>query len=424
MKIIIVSSEFPPSLVANARRPALLAREMLARGHSVEVITRDPEGPERCSEWSDEPGLIVHRLPDPVAGWRRRWDRYRLVRGLLKRLWPDRQILWVIRAALRLRKMNDSATVVACINPESMLLLRWLVPSRGLYFVFDYLESVTPFRRHVQYDITPHRQLRGIMFRIERATLRRADQVVFSCSENRSAYISEQLCNAEDSRYIPFCCDPNPHAEEDLPCDGSMVISYTGYFNRDRSPEVILKGLRAFLDAEPAAAKHVVLNCYGNGLGLHQHLASDLKLEGIVNDCGTVKHEEMIRICAESHLLLLVASSKHRLFFPSKVVEYVAARRPVLALIPTELELAAMLRRCGHSDWICPEADVSAVAGRLRKTWHLFQSGDLGKRLPISEEVMPGRFVERWEESLNVSRPTRAESVKRSSPSRILTEEQ
>jgi len=407
MKLIIVSSEFPPSRIANARRPALLAREMHACGHSVEVITREPVHSTTTGalEWKDESGIVVHRIPDPVIAWRKKWGRVRVVRGLLNRLWPDDQLVWVFQAARWLRKMKGSATVVANILPVSMILLRWLVPSRRFYFVYDYLESVTPFRRQVPHDSVLHRQLAGLLGRIERDVLSRSDRVVFTCSENRAAYISDGLCDAERSVYIPQYCDPNPYAEADLPCDGKMIISYVGYFNRDRSPETFLSGLRTFLDQQPDAAQHTVVNCYGNGLGLHQHLVAVLHLEGIVNDCRTLDYDEILPISAKSHILLLVTSPKHRLFFPSKVAEYITARRPVLALVPPESEVEAALRQSGRDDWICPEEDAGAVADCLSQAWRMFQAGELGHRLPVCEETVPAHFNSAWKAVLGLDQP-------------------
>jgi len=402
MKLIIVSSEFPPSRIANARRPALLAREMHACGHSVEVITRVPmhsavTGP---MEWKDESGIVVHRIPDPVIAWREKWGQVRVVRGLLNRLWPDDQLVWVFQAARCLRKMKGSATVVASILPASMLLLRWLVPSRRFFFVYDYLESVTPFRRQVPHDLTPHRQLTGVLARMERLTLARTDRIVFTCDENRTAYISAGMCNAEKSFYIPQYCDPNPYAEGNLPCDGKMVISYVGYFNRDRSPETFLVGLRRFLDQEPAAAHRMEVNCYGNGLGLHQHLESELHLEGVVNDCGMLDYDEILSVSANSHVLLLVVSPQHRLFFPSKVSEYTAACRPILALVPPESEVTEELHQRGRGEWICPYDDARAVAICLLKAWRLFQSGALSRPSAACVEMMPAHFSPVWESVL------------------------
>lgn len=407
MKLIIVSSEFPPSRIANARRPALLAREMHACGYPVEVITREPVHSVSAGplEWNDEPGIVVHRIPDPVVVWRGKWGRIRIVRAVLNRIWPDDQLFWVFRAACCLRKMKGPATVVASILPVSMILLRWLVPSRRFYFVYDYLESVTPFRRQVPHDSVLHRQLAGLLARIERSALSRADRVVFTCSENRATYISDGLCAAERSVYIPQYCDPNPYADTNVPCDGNMIISYVGYFNRDRSPEVFLSGLRAFFDREPDAAHRTVVNCYGNGLGIHPHLVSVLHLEGIVNDCGTLDYDEILPVSAGSHILLLVASPKHRLFFPSKVSEYIAARRPVLALVPPESEITEALRQSGRGDWICPDDDAGAVADCLSKAWRMFQAGELGRPLPVCEKTVPAHFNSVWKTVLGLDQP-------------------
>src|SRR6185312_7698921 len=51
--------------------------------------------------------------------------------------------------------------------------------------------------------------------------------------------------------------------------------------------------------------------------------------------CDPVSYEESLRLmCTADALLIIDAPFEHNVFFPSKLVEYLWARRPILALTP------------------------------------------------------------------------------------------
>jgi hypothetical protein len=122
----------------------------------------------------------------------------------------------------------------------------------------------------------------------------------------------------------------------------------------------------------------------------------ELKLEGVVDIGPILGYDEILRVLAASHVLLLVSSQQHRLFFPSKLVEYLAACRPILALSPVGSEVEALLQRNGRGAWICRENDESAVARCVSEAWRAFQSGELSKRLPACPEIITGSYTRIW----------------------------
>ena len=403
MKIVIVTALFPPSQFANALRPFLLAREMLSSGHSVEVITSYTTSLPNSKKINchGKSGIVVHYIDDIMLAFQRKPLVWKIFNPLLKRLWPDSKLLWVFQAARSLRKINGEVKVVVCINPVSALLFPWLVRSKRFRFVFDYLESVTPFRTQVPFEMFPHRQLVGLLSRIEKITLSKSDTIVFTCEENRLSYISDGLCYANKTIYIPHYCDPNPYVFGQIPSEGKLVISYVGFFNRDRSPFSFLSGLRLLLDRKPDSTNSLCVNLYGNGLGEYSYLIKDLCLEGLVKDCGMVDYDEGRQINANSHVLLLVTSPVHKLFYPSKIAEYIAARRPILALMPPDSEVAVLLRRSEREEWLCDYDDPVTVANCLYNIWEKFEEGKLSTLLPEYEEALTAHYTPIWEQVLS-----------------------
>jgi len=413
VNLTIVSYYFPPSRIANARRPALLARELARSGHTVRVLTcgGDPAGGEAAEMGVDCPGVRVERIADPTVAWRRRWSRSRLLKSVLRRMWPDEALFWVLAVVRRLRSVPPGGPVLVMVLPVSSLLVPFLLRRTGVDVIVDYLESVTLFRRQVPYEFLPHRRMLHLLELLERAALRRARGAVFTSGVNRDAYVRAGLVDRERSRYIPHACDPNPLAGSRLSCDGPLVIAHVGYFNRDRSPEVFLRGLACFLRRKPEAACRLRVDLFGNGLGPHHGLGVSLGLDSVIRERGETDYEDCLAAIARSHVLLLVASSCHTLFFPSKLPEYLAARRPILALLPPDSDARPLLSEAGRNDWVCDEDSTDSVAQSLEGLWIRFLDGTLGHALPVYDRALFGRHLQTWVDALRELAPFSSSEV-------------
>jgi len=250
--------------------------------------------------------------------------------------------------------------------------------------------------------MTPHRQLAKFLRKLEKYSLSRAKRAVFTSSENRNEYVSLGLCPYEKTIYIPHYSDSNAFAVADLPFSAELVITYVGYFNRDRSPKAFLEGLRKLLQREPESETKIRVNIYGNGLGVYSNIVDELGLQNVVNDCGFVDRERVSEITAFSHVLLLVTSPQHKLFFPSKVVEYIVARRPILALLSPESEVVSLLKESGRDQWICSYDNPDQVADCLSRLYQLHEAGELTKILPEYQYVLTNQYTPTWEKVFEV----------------------
>ncbi len=404
MRVLIVTRFFPPSSVANARRPFLLAKALGRRGHDVVVATAgDRPGVEAAG-----PGVRVVRVADPVMVWRQRWGRRRLVRTLVHRLWPDEAVLWVMAARRWIRAgAEDRELGVVYVHPVSALLLP-ACRTPAVPWVVDYLESVSPFRRAVPHEYLPHRWLGRWVEAFERKALRRTRGAVFTSRANLQAVVSLGWIHPERATYIPFACEPIPGANEPFRTASTLVMAHLGYFNRDRSPEALLKGLAEFLRRVPRARGRIRLDLFGNGLGPFAPLPEKLGLGDAVAVLGEREYGEIVHRFVDAHLLVLVASPTHNLFYPSKLAEYLAARRPILALVPPASEAHEVLRASGRDRWVrAYDAPPAEVADCLMEAWSEFEAGRLGFPLPEWRPALFEEHVDRWVAVLEAARAGR-----------------
>jgi glycosyltransferase involved in cell wall biosynthesis len=384
MKVLIVTVAFPPSPHANAKRPFFVAKAMLEAGWQVEVLTTRDGMPDSAVEVLDHPGCRITRLPDPVSDAKAALtSKPRLARILHLAangmLWPDFHRLWVRKVIRAIRERQGGYDrVLAFVFPASLFLTgkeRDLVDER---WTFDMQEPVStqykryPRRSAMQRLLTPRLE------RLELHTLHRAGAVIFTADTNRRTSIAEGLVPAERAIHIPFFFEPETFSGPTEVASG-FQITYFGNFDLrgHRNPATFLESLALFLERNPQARDVTRFVFHGSWLPEHDSIIARHGLMDVVSIREPVPfHEYLVRV-RQSPMLLLVAAAEHNLFMPSKVIEYIATGRPVLAFAPKDSEVAGVLTAAGMDQFICGEGDSNEGAAALERLWKLHQQGQM-----------------------------------------------
>jgi hypothetical protein len=155
---------------------------------------------------------------------------------------------------------------------------------------------------------------------------------------------------------------------------GSIVITYTGFFMGNQTPEYFLRGMRLYIDKHPES--RLRFRIVGDP-GVHSDMPARLGLADSVEILGSVPFKEVRRWQLDSDILLLLLPPQpgNELKNPSKTVEYLLARRPVLAVAPpgdlTDLieRLEAGYTATHDAESVCAaleEACMDIHSGRFR----------------------------------------------------------
>jgi hypothetical protein len=83
-------------------------------------------------------------------------------------------------------------------------------------------------------------------------------------------------------------------------------------------------------------------------------------------------------------LLVIDAPADDSLFLPSKLIDYLPLRRPILGLTPPRGASADLIRRLGYPV-VAPD-DETAIAGQIEALLDLKQAGRLGAS-PVHDTV-------------------------------------
>ena len=158
---------------------------------------------------------------------------------------------------------------------------------------------------------------------------------------------------------------------------GPVRLVYTGrFYDGVRTPLPLLRALAQMNARQPLAGTLDVTFVGPHVTGFSRD-ASVLGLEAFVHFRDRVSNEEAAAIAGDADALLVIDAPTHgpSPFLPSKLVEYLPLRKPMLGITPVEGASAALLTRLGCA--IAPPDDADAIASALSDLVHRSREGTL-----------------------------------------------
>jgi glycosyltransferase involved in cell wall biosynthesis len=120
-------------------------------------------------------------------------------------------------------------------------------------------------------------------------------------------------------------------------------------------------------------------------------LVEKLHLSSVVRTIGRVNYEESIRHIRLATVCVLVeADCGEGIYLPSKLADYIVAKKPILALSPSVGVLADMVKHGGIIR--ASPNDEKSIAEAIGKLYKAFQNGRLHEYTPPEE--LPSYFEE------------------------------
>lgn len=385
--MLVIAHAFPPCGGAGVQRTAKTVKYLSLDGWDVTVLTVDPRsyGVHDPSYDRDVPAQIV-RTPffDPVAqltqgsGAARSTTtralprRRSVVRAFSRQAWaafdrhlliPDRFITWyprAVRAALVQHRERAYDVVYATGDPYSAYLIAMRVAKRtGTPFVIDMRDpwTLVPYRSEKLSVLRA-----ALERRLEARVLEACTACVFA---NRAieAYAEAYPTLADKFQYIPNGYDPEDFDGVEPKRFERFTLVHNGSFLPGyRTPHTLLNAVSAIVRDEPRRRGRLQILMVGK-IGEERAFAERLGLQDVVSHTGYLPHRESLSYVLGADALLLVGGA-HRWEETGKVYEYLAAGRPILALVEPDGAAADLLRRFDAAR-VVPRDSVAATASAL-----------------------------------------------------------
>jgi len=170
-----------------------------------------------------------------------------------------------------------------------------------------------------------------------------------------------------------------------------LRILHAGFFFGVRSPRPFLEALSRLLADRPELRDVIEARFVGGFRAADRVWAETLGLGEAVRIDGFLPHDQALAAMKQADALLLLIPRGQGLglsVLSGKIFEYLAAERPVLALVPPEGVAADLLRSTGFARIADPD-DVPAIRAQLEDLVEAWRAGGLGDR------VLPAYLRER-----------------------------
>ncbi|MGZ3504343.1 MAG: glycosyltransferase [Vulcanimicrobiaceae bacterium] len=378
-RVLLIAHIFPPETGAGALRPGHLAKYLPDFDWEATVLTRttaEPSFPVRIVTAGEIGASMQNRVrasfDNAGAG---EYSPFRSALRAAKEfmLFPDRQATWVPRAlerASQLLRDEQFDAILGTALPASVHVIGGLLARRSkIPWIADYRD---PWAGNAYVVKGPLRK--ALEETAERNLLSRAAAIT-TISEPIASVLRD-FHRRDDIHVIPNAYDPS---DWDSLCGISprrFELCYTGsMYEGKRSPDLLFEALRDLRAAGDPAGEAARVLFYGPNSSNVDTSAQRFNVTAIVERHGTVPRADAMRAQRSAAMLLIFLNMDPATAgeMGSKFLEYVGARRPILAFGPKESVMREFIAR--HAlGWFASTVDEATTA--LRAAYARFLNGD------------------------------------------------
>jgi glycosyltransferase involved in cell wall biosynthesis len=401
-----VTLYFPPAGGGGVQRPLKFASHLPALGIETHVLA--PDDPKWLHEDADLPlptQAWVHRARYVGPRGRRLADELHGRSGVdlavrrastvgRRLLVPDENVTWnatAIPKAISIARSEGIDVVLTTSPPGSVHLVGAAVQkATGAKWVADLRDSLLAH---------PHRRSDTLAARVKEQAMRgvaslvahRADAIVAAADaiaeETRSLNPRGRVVTIENG------CDFDDFAGLEYKRSDVFRLTHTGSFFGKRDPKPFLRALA------DSGLEDVSVRFVGDFRPGDREFMTELGLADRVALIDHVPRRRSLELQRESEALLLLipeAGGRGRGVLSGKVFEYIAAERPILAIVPPDGAAARLIRDTGVGVVVAPE-DVDGIREALVDLHTRWRDGGLDSA-PLApewrEQLSRGRRVE------------------------------
>jgi glycosyltransferase involved in cell wall biosynthesis len=346
MRILFVTFTFPPFNGISAVRTGKLARDLLAFGHDVQVLTAQIKDPLTATLPREIPAervtatnwVNLARFVNPVLsrldvmsedGRSRKLAKFVRASRMLLHM-PDHFIgvLWMpfaLAAGTRLiEQWRPDVIYASSPIPSALIIASKLAQQHDLPWVGEFRDL------WVDHQSYTHPYLRR---RLEE----KYEARVLNTATGLVAVSGPWAERLREKYHKPTAVVMNGFDPADYPesarvpyRDGRIHIAYTGsmYGRRDVAP--LFKALCQMGDE----SDDVRLIYYGRNMNIVKKMAQMFDYEHLVRTHATIPYHESLKVQMQADVLLMLLwnDPRERGWMSGKIFEYIGARRPVLAI--------------------------------------------------------------------------------------------
>lgn len=261
---------------------------------------------------------------------------------------PDARMFWIKPSVRYLKKYLREHHVDAIIStgpPHSMhMIAEALHKSTGIPWIADFRDPWTniDFYKDLNLNFVADK----IHHHLENRIIKNADCVLVVSKGMKEEY---ELLKPKEIQVISNGYDDSDILAKELKLDKKFSISHIGTLNAARNPKTVWKVLAEICNENPEFKADLQIQLIGKVDFSVLEDISLLNLDKNLIKIDYISHQEAIAKQYTSQILLLLInqSDNAKGILTGKFFEYLAAKRPILAIGPIDGDAAAVLNETG-----------------------------------------------------------------------------
>ncbi|MCF8211404.1 MAG: hypothetical protein K9K38_18670 [Rhodoferax sp.] len=156
-----------------------------------------------------------------------------------------------------------------------------------------------------------------------------------------------------------------------------LHIGHFGSLSRSRNTGAFVEGVASFIQRQPKARTHLVIDLFGSDLDpIGRQAASKAGIDSLFEFHGRLAHEAVHGAMRRVHLLLLIHGSSPECseYIPAKTFEYFWAQRPLLACTYRNAELDRLVQE--RNGYIAEGDSAASIAIALETAYLDWKNGN------------------------------------------------
>ena len=263
---------------------------------------------------------------------------------------PDARVSWVKPSFSFLSdyiKIHKVDTIITTGPPHSLHLIGLkLKQSHSLKWITDFRDPWTHIGYHKKLKLTrlskrKHKQL-------EASVLMNSDQIIVTSQQTKLI-----LSKRTKSPVIVITNGYDFEINKSCKLDTKFTLSHVGNLQDGRNPEFLWKTLHDLVQNSIDFSKHFRLNLIGY---ISEAVLNSIRIYGLeayTNYSGYVSHSEALEYQSRTQLLLLIEenSKETKYIIPGKLFEYIASRRPIIAIGPDGSDIENIVTKSASGNY-------------------------------------------------------------------------
>lgn len=361
-QVLLITPYFPPSVDIGAKRALNLVRHLRSFGWEPLVLASACNSTFRDADLEKllPENLYIFRMFGPTdrkcnpVNFREIKAAYPLFKKLDEKgsyLTPFDQYIWYVPRAVAagkqiLNRHNIHAILVNADPWSGLIVANYLAKYASIPWIADLRDpwSIHTFKMSLRPAIT-----RYLIGKFESAFFHSAAKVILNtetcCQTYRDKY--RKTLDGDRFTFIRNAFDPLIYTTAEFSQDtDKFSLHYFGSFRSYLDPDPLFNLIKQFITKHGHNPENMELVLYGKQREQDIKLAGRYGLDDYIRYQESVKLQEMLLHLKSASVLLLVEGPHRRLQLPAKLYDYLAAKRPILAM-SNNPELDTIIEKTG-----------------------------------------------------------------------------